>query len=207
MRHIIPIALVGLLVSSVIAGCATTTTETIDLRATKLLVIGLVADAGIRKKFENALAGKLNARGIRSIPSQALLPVLTSGARESVAQLARENDVTAVVAVAPVSVDDAGRVTDRGAIPMERHEQLDAFLRSTLVSQSPEGQVALVTNVYQVSTGRLLWGGVSWSFQLEDVDELIDETSSMIADNIVTAQRQLLRLRSRGIDPLGTVTP
>jgi hypothetical protein len=49
----------------------------------------------------------------------------------------------------------------------------------------------------KLAAGRLVWGGVSGSFELADVDALIDETSSMIADNIATAQPQLQRIRAR----------
>ena len=131
------------------------------------------------------------------------MPTLAQGSHATVAAIASERHITAVVAVMPVSVDAGGQITSRAPVQMERSEQLDAFLRSALARPDiDQGRIALVTNVYQVSTGRLVWGGVSWSFEFSDVGKLIDETSSMIADNIVAAVRQLERLRARGIDPL-----
>lgn len=167
-----------------------------------LMVVALASNPANRMKFEDTLAAKLSAQGIHAIASHPLIPTLTNDARETVARTAREQHVTAVVGVMPVSVGPDG-ITSGAPVQMELSEQIDEFLQSALARPDVvKGRIALVTNVYQVSTARLVWGGVSWSFELADVDKLIDETSSMIADNIVTAQRQLERLRARGIDPL-----
>jgi Flp pilus assembly pilin Flp len=169
----------------------------------RLMVLGLAANPDNRAKFEDALTAKLEAQGIAAIAGHGPLPTLTKDSRNAIAAICREQHVTAVVAVMPVSVDAGGNINSAAPVQMERSEQLDAFLRSGLGRTGVEqGRIALITSVYQVSTGRLVWGGVSWSFELDDVDQLIDETSSMIADNIVAAQRQLERLRARGIDPL-----
>jgi len=167
-----------------------------------VLVLGLAANPAHRDKFEDALVGRLNAQGLRALASHPLIPTLHGASRESIGAVARDRHVTAVIAVVPVRVAPSGTITTNAPLELERNDQLDALLRAALAVRDAAGRVALVTNVVQVGTGRLVWGGVSWSFELNDVDTIIDETSSLIADNIIAAQRQLERLRAKGIDPL-----
>jgi hypothetical protein len=183
--------------------CTTTEVVRVDLRKVKLMVVGLAAIPENRIKFEDILADKLAAGGIATMTSYPLIPKLDASARDAIVRVAQENGVTSVIAVAPVRVEKGGQVEAIGPGAAEA-VHLGAFVEWGLESRTlSTGQVAFVTNVYQLSSMRLLWGGISWPFAYEKVDDVIEETASVIADNVIAAQRQLLRLNSRGIDPAG----
>ena len=183
--------------------CTTTEVVQVDLRKVKLMVVGLAAVPENRMKFEDILADKLAAGGIATMTSYPLIPKLDAAARDAIVRIAQENGVTSVIAVAPVRVEKGGEVEPIGPGAAQA-AHLGAFVEWGLESRTlSTGQVAFVTNVYQLSSMRLLWGGVSWPFAYEKVDDVIEETASVISENVIAAQRQLLRLNARGIDPAG----
>jgi hypothetical protein len=184
-----------------LAACTTTEVVSVDLRKVKLMVLGLAAVPENRAKFEDVLATRLDAAGIAAVASHTLMPSLDAQSRESIARIARERGITSVIAVAPVRVEDDGAVEPLGP-GAQQHARLGEFIDWGLETRTlSTGQVAFVTNVYQVASGRLLWGGVSWAFDIDDVDSVIEETAAVISENVIAAQRQLLRLNERGIDP------
>lgn len=196
-------AVAVLIAAWVFASGCTATHATRGTAPLSLLIVGLSPDAAVRAKFEDTLAVKLAAGGLLAASSHGEIPDLVRSSREAVIQLATRIGATGVVVVNPMSVDGDGHIVSRSPVPVPNHAQLDALLQSAISFAGPtEGRVALVTNVYQLSSGRLLWGGVSWTFDLDDVSQVIEEMSTVIADNIIAADRQLQRLRAKGIDPL-----
>ena len=186
-----------------VAACTTTEVVQVDLRNVKLMVVGLASVPENRIKFEDILADKLAAGGIATMTSYPLIANLDTGTRDAVVRIAGENGVTSVIVVAPVRVEEGGELEQLGPGGAQG-SHLGAFVEWGLESQTlSTGQVAFVTNVYQLASGKLLWGGVSWQFDLANVDDVIEETATVISENVITAQRQLLRLESRGIDPAG----
>jgi hypothetical protein len=186
-----------------LVGCTTTEVVSIDLRNVRLMVVGLAAVPENRIKFEDVLAAKLNAAGISALASHPIVPVFDDDARESIREAAEGAGVTSIIIVAPVRVGDDGGLAPIGPeLPQgaDLSEFVDWGLRSATLER---GQVAFATNVYQLSSGKLIWGGVSWPFAIESVDAVLEETATVIAENVIAAERQLLQLRERGIEPSG----
>jgi hypothetical protein len=191
MRRPLVRSIVGALLLASSGACTTTHVDAIDLRDTKILVIGFAAVPANRVKFEDALAQKLRSNGIAALASHTLLPSLES--REAVLRAAKENAVTGVVAVAPVATDANGDARTLAPAPFQMHDKLETFLDTEVGrTTTTAARVAFVTHLYRIKTGSLLWGGVSWSFELADVDAVIEETSTIIAGNILGLRRQLL---------------
>jgi hypothetical protein len=186
-----------------LAACSTTQVDSVDLQKNKLMVVALATRPELRANFEDALAAKLLAGGIAAISSHALLPVLDSGAREAIVRIAHDNAVTAVVAIAASTVDRQGELTELGLPAPDTGGQLGAFVAAAIRrGEIREGHVVFVTRVYRLATEALVWGGVSWAQPVDGADALIDETTSIIAANIVNAERQLLEVgRSRARAP------
>jgi hypothetical protein len=196
--------LVLLMVGLFAIGCNTTTVNSVDLRKTKLLVVALGSVPENRVRFEDLLVQKLGSGGIAAIPSHPLLPSFDGATREDVIRLARDNAVTSVVAITAVSVNAASELVPLGPVAPESGGKLAAFIDASIEQgHIREGNVVFVTRVHQLSTGDLVWGGVSWAVPLDDLDAVIDETTTVISDNILSAERQLLRLSERGVEPAG----
>jgi len=185
-------------------GCTTTKVNSIDLRKTKLLVLALGSVPENRIRFEDMLVKKLGRGDIVAIPSHPLLPTLNGATRDDVIRIATDNAVTSVVAVAAVAVGESKELVPLGPGTADTGGQLATFIDASIgQGHIREGNVVFMTRIYQLSTGDLVWGGVSWVVALDDLDAVIDETTSVISDNIITAHRQLRRLNARGIDPAG----
>ena len=58
----------------------------------------------------------------------------------------------------------------------------------------------MATQVYQVSSRRSVWAGVSWAFLSDDTEAMIDDVSETIANNMIEAVEQIRRLQAEGID-------
>jgi hypothetical protein len=186
--------------ASALAACTTTKVDSIDLRETKLLVLALGANSAHRTRFEEALAARLDAGGIRAVASHPLLPRLDGATRDDVIRIARANEVTSVVAIAAMTVNAANELEPLGPAPADAGGRLGAFVDAAVArGEIAAGAVVFVTRVYRLATDELVWGGVSWQVDADDVDAVITETTTVIADNILSAERQLLELRDRGI--------
>jgi hypothetical protein len=87
-----------------------------------------------------------------------------------------------VVAVAALSVNASNELVPLGPSVPGSGGKLAAFI-DTAIGQGHirEGNVVFVTRIHQLSTGDLVWGGVSWTVALEDLDAVIDETTTVIA--------------------------
>jgi hypothetical protein len=62
--------------------------------------------------------------------------------------------------------------------------------------------IVLATHVYHLPSSQLVWGGLSWTFQVNNIDRLIRDASGLIAQNMIAAYQQVQMLRANGVDVL-----
>lgn len=161
--------------------------------APTLLIVGLTSNADVRRAFEEATVAALGARGVDALASFELVPSFEVDAREQIVMAARRSGAEGIVAVRALGLAADGTLVERspGPVPNLDHVQMfyEGARRMLAGAPGPDREV-LVTTAYRTSTRELIWGGLSWTFELDDGQAVIDETTAMLADNISQALAQ-----------------
>lgn len=166
----------------------------------RVLIIALARDPDNRDKFETALAAQLTRAGVAAFTSHAQLADMGAINRTSVDTLAAVNAVTLVAVIRVVDVD-----ADAGTVAARQTRYFETFVKAAVTAMpqlNAHSHIALSTSVYHLPSQRLIWGGMSWTFVVDDVDRLINDTSALIAQNMIAAYQQIQYMRSAGVDVL-----
>jgi hypothetical protein len=168
--------LVGLMVTLLTASCATTKTlyvwqdEGYRQKLGKTLVVVVAELEFMRNHFENVLALRLGDRGIEAIPSNKVIPELgAKPGREVIAAKVRELGVQNVLVVRAVSKDEYSQLTPGGVyfVPEAYNSGWYPFYSDAYAFVAISGSAydaeyfTLVTNIYAVSSEKLVWSYLS----------------------------------------------
>lgn len=168
-----------------------------------LLIVGLTTEQPLREAFEDATVDALERQGVPATASHTLVPRLDAQARRKLEAAARESDSTAVVAVRALGLSADGALVDQSPFPVADMAHLQTFYsiaRHVLADAPAPDHEVLVVSVYSTEDQRLIWGGVTWTFDLDDWQARIREVSGLLADNISSAIEQR-RQANRGAVP------
>jgi len=167
-----------------------------------VLIVGLARVPENRRKFESALATQLTRGGFVASTSYAELTDVSDIDAAAVRMLASARAATLVAIIRPVDVDDQAADT---ALAASRASYFETFVKAA-VAEMPQlhanDHIMLSTHVYYLPTNRLVWGGMSWTFQVQNIDRLIRDASTLIAQNMIAAYQQVQTLRASGVDVL-----
>lgn len=190
MRQSVRRPLCWLLPALLLAGACAGTPPT---PAPTLLIVGVSDDAAIREAFESATVAALHARGVDALASSELMPTFELDAREQIVMTARRAGAEGIVVVRALGLSADGELVERSPGTAANLEHMQTFYegaRQMLASAPGPDRELLVTTAYRTSTQELIWGGMSWTFELDDGQEVIDEAAQMLADNISQALAQ-----------------
>ena len=176
-------ALVAVLVPLVAAVKFTSTwaapeAKSISFKGQKVAALVISDDMSLRVSAEEALGRELTARGITGTPSYRIIPNQELKDVERAKAWFTKGSVTGVVALRPVSHDKVKRYTETlwtspyysnfwGYYPYGWGATY------TVGSVSVDTVVVVELLVYQVSTGNLIWAGVSESTNPRTLQKLI----------------------------------
>lgn len=158
-----------------------------------LLIVGLTSDDAMRRAFEDATVSALDARGVQALASHGLMPRFELDAREQIVLAARDAGAEGIVAVRALGLSADGELVERSPGPVPNLDHVQVFYdgaRQMLAGTPGPDREVLVTTAYRTRTQELIWGGLSWTFELDDGPAVIDAVSAMLADNISRALTQ-----------------
>ena len=161
---------------------------------TRILVVGVHEDAGIRRQFENSLVAAMNTTGPAAVASLSLMSADDPIERDRVVAAARETAADAVLITRLLDSESTTTVQGRqsaGAEAVRRNDiALADFFRYDYVEyQDPMSittvrTVVLSTDLYNVADENKIWSVESTSFDKGSVYGLIDGSSRSITDQL-----------------------
>jgi len=132
----------------------------------KMLIIAITEQEYMREHFENVLAENLEARGIAAIPSSKIFP--QPGAklnREVIVAKVKELGIGNVLVARSVSKKEVSQLIPSGVyfVPTDYYSDWYGFYSDSFVAVTIPGSAYdaeyfnIVTNVYDVSSEKLIW--------------------------------------------------
>jgi len=153
------------------ASCATTKTlhtwkdEGYNQRLRKVLVISVSEVDFMRNHFENVLAENLASRGVEALAGNKVFPQSAKLDRESIAAKVRELGIESVLVARRVDKGEVSKLYPGGVfvVPADYYHGWYGFYSDSIAFVSVPGRAydaeyfTLVTNIYDVSSDKLIW--------------------------------------------------
>jgi hypothetical protein len=158
------------------------------------LVIGVSDSTENRRAFENALVSELQKRQLRATPSVVIMPADQIITRETVLEAIEGRKIDAVLVTRLIGVDTTYSYTpeETYVLPDPYYEKFYAYYSRSYETVHEPGYlvedtvVSLETNLYETKGEKLVWSGVSKSFNPADANEVISALSKLIVDTLVS---------------------
>jgi hypothetical protein len=163
--------------------------RTTSFKGQKVAALVISDDLSLRMSAEEALAGELTARGIQGVAAYKMIP------REELKDVERakawfeKESVAGVVTMRPVSYDKVKRYTpDVWATPY--YSTLWGYYPYgwgavyVVGSSGEDTRVIVESLVYKVSTGKLVWAGVSEATNPKSLQKLVADIVKEAAKKI-----------------------
>jgi len=187
---------VGLLAVAFCLGCASSDrvvrlyqNDSMETPFDSFLVVAVYADANARRDFEAAFVRELRAAGVTARYSLEFLQSTEQLDRNSIAEIARNSDIDAVLISRPVSIDRAGEFEQgRATATAERRQDLpiaDFFRYHYEEYEDPMtlervATVVIETDLYRTSDETRVWQVRSTAIDKTSVFEVVtDETRAL----------------------------
>ncbi len=170
--------------------------DTYAQRLQKVLVIAVAENDYIRDQFENVVTERFSSRGIEAMPGHKVLPH-PKGApdREAIRVKVKELGVSSVLVARSASKKEVAEVTPGNiyVVPTNFYQDwygfyADSFSVVTLPGRQYDAEFfTLITNIYDVSTEKLVWSYLS-KVKVETslqgaVNPFIDKLMKQLEDN------------------------
>ena len=131
-----------------------------------------------------------------ALPSYPDFPSIEGPSPEDVIRKANERRLAGIVIVNPVRADQAGPVTDPRRVTPEHRElrEFYTYSKNALDAYDPNTEMFAEVNAYVIDGDgtRLIWSGVTWSFEADGAGSAISAVSALIAENLVKARDEFL---------------
>jgi hypothetical protein len=178
----------------VVSACASTTLDTTWRDPThargpfsKVLVIGATDDADNRRIFEDIVVGELKSHGVAAVASYTLIPDEGDVKRDKVLAVVKTAGVDSVLSTRVVGIETKTAqvpVPSPGIGAMDMYGYYSLMDPQTTVRQ--DYRIAnLETNLFDASTGKMIWWGRSQTFPTTDVRRVSHE----LGERVVRALR------------------
>ena len=156
----------------------------------RVLVIALTPNQNNRKVFEYALAGRLQAMKYEPLASYDVLPRERMADDETITATVKKNDIQIVLVSRLVSLQsEAEYVPPVGYAPPPGYYSFYPYYSGGYATVYSPGYVTqkqvvyLETNAYDAQLGKLVWSGISRTFDYSSIEDV----SGSVADTIARA--------------------
>ena len=152
----------------------------------KVLVIAVTKSSTTRRSVEEEFASQLKARrNMEAMSSATLIPNDSDLERSQIVKASRENGFDAVMVIQLLGLDKTTRYVP-GVMYVPTHSAY-AGLPPTMHTPGHVVQheiVRLETELYDVNSERLVWGGTTESFSPSSVSKLVDELAEVVLEGM-----------------------
>jgi len=188
-------------VSGILAGCGASTNMTgqwADPTVSKgefkkVLVIGLTDQGAMRRVFETQMCGDFSSHGIQSVASADHMPLEMQISEDNLRQQFKDMNIDAVLTARLLGVDQQADYIpgDTYVVPYDYYRGFYGYYNTVYPVVSTPGywstySVAKVeTNLYRVGDAKLVWGGVSETFDYADAMDGIRSFSHTVVSALI----------------------
>jgi hypothetical protein len=156
------------------------------------LIIAIAESEGNRRSYESTVAEKLSKKNVRAIPGHTVLPNGQDINEDTVGPVIDENNIDAIVVTRVLGVDQSTSYVPGStyAVPNSYYYGFYGYYsRSYAVVHEPgyyqeNTTYLLETNLYDASNAKLVWSGISKSFNPSSASQVIGELSTLVVDNL-----------------------
>ena len=152
---------------------------------TRILVVGVTRQAGMRRTFEDEFVRQLQAKGVQAVASYTLVPEDGEVPRERLAQAVKESGVEGVMVTRLVRVDRETQVYP-GTYVGSPYAGFYRFYSSAWVGFYEPPQVysydvvTAETNLFDVRGDTLIWSGTTETLARRNVKKEVTEFATVI---------------------------
>jgi hypothetical protein len=158
------------------------------------MVVALTDRPEVRRTFEDQAVAEMRERDVRAISSHPLIRRLGTALRQELVAAGEANGVDVVLVSRVVGLSPSGELTLPGAAGSADVAALQPFYDAAhelLMDAPADDQEVVVTAAYLLGSQQLVWGGVSWTFELDDWRSAVGGLTEMLAENVGQALAQV----------------
>jgi len=156
------------------------------------MVVAIAENAGNRRLYETQLSDKLMAKKVSAKPSYTVVPDGQNISEETLHPILLENEIDAIIVTRVLSVDQSTDYVPGSTyvVPNSYYSGFYGYYSRSYAVVSEPGYytenttVLLETNVYDVANSKLIWSGVSRTYNPSSASSAINEITSLIADSM-----------------------
>jgi hypothetical protein len=180
-----------------LSSCATTTMQSIQpapnfhsARIHKILIVSIASTPEIRQQVEREFVRQWKERSVEAVASSAVLPPNVTLDKVGVEPFAKAQGYDSVLVTRLMSrkaIDTSVSVRQVGGPPVQETQNMTDYFQAVVAS--PEYPISyevaiLTTNIYDVSTEKKMWSGVSQTLITDDVPKKIGPFVKIILKNL-----------------------
>ena len=182
-------------------GCASTALTTLDgswtnpkftsISAHRILIVGIDSNQVRRKIFENHLASALARKGFEAMSSLDVMPASEKITKAAFEKYFRDKGIDAVVTSRLLDVKQEEKITGPTFVYLSNAgweedfyaDYSGAYDRYSYPARVENVDVVRIqTNLYETRIGKLVWKGISKTFNPRDANDVINSLSTAIVD-------------------------
>lgn len=161
----------------------------VDTQFTKLLIIDVSSDNTVQRNFENKIVARLGEEGVDAVPSHARLDSSEGLVQDDIDEMASDVGADGILITHIASVDTSAELK-KGREDLvstcRKGDPTDYFLYDRKVLVEPNSvkiahTVVVITNLYDVASGKRIWTVQSTCFRKESMEAaLLDEANAIV---------------------------
>ena len=153
----------------------------------QVMVVGKPRFETVRKQYEDYLSAVLKKRGIDAIPSYLAIPELSNVNLRNVAKVAQRDRIKTLLAAKIVGVDEKVAIFKEslsyGYIATPHGVFMQPYIEGPRVEKTTN--VRIEAGLFDIQSGKLLWGVTSEVMDPNSVDEAIKDFSNAIINQLI----------------------
>ena len=189
----------GLALASVLVACSSTSLDGVWIDPEyaaegmdNFMVLAIAENPGNRRIYEQQMVDKLAGRKIHAMPSFTVLPDAQNINEDTVKPLIEQNELDAIIVTRVLSIDQSTDYVPGSTyvVPNSYYYGFYGYYSRSYAVVSEPGYytenttVLLETNVYDCSNSKLIWSGVSRTYNPSNTSSAINEITSLIVDSM-----------------------
>lgn len=186
-----------LLGATIFSGCGSTVLDSVwkdpnyaSGNLDNFLVLAVGENETNRRLYESAVVTDLTARGVRGTPAYSVLPTGQEVTKEVLRPIVAEGGFDGILVTRLLGVDTDTRYVPgvSAVVPSYYHDFYGYHSRFVVVTEpghyTEDTTILVETNLYETTDARLIWSGVSDTYNPLDVSTAIHEISKLIVDRL-----------------------
>jgi hypothetical protein len=193
------LVIVAVALAAVLVACASTSLDGVWMDPEysvegmdNFMVVAIAENPGNRRTYEQQMAQKLVSKKVRALPSYTVVADGQDISEEALQPILHENEIDAIIVTRVLSVDKSTDYVPGSTyvVPNSYYGGFYGYYSRSYAVVSEPGYytenttVLLETNVYDTANSKLVWSGVTRTYNPSSASSAIGEITSLIVDSM-----------------------